>query len=131
MDLQPQALQFHSPRFATRAVRVVGEGTKNVMRRLSEKRHDNDVAAASLANIGAGALVVVAAIIGAVVGMKVLAQLFPTYSSSAGALAENFSTADWGDDTANSISPTMGMVVALGALFSVLGLAFIVYKLRS
>lgn len=122
----PGALQHHSPRFATRTVRRLGEGTKNVLRRLAENRRD-DAANTSLAGIGAIALSIVAVIISAVVGLVILSKLFPTYSGAAANLSTNMSSADWGDPTANSLGPVFAMVVSLGALFAVVGLVFGIY----
>jgi hypothetical protein len=93
------------------------------MRRMSR----ND--AANLGAIGAVALGVASVIIGAVVSLILLSALFPSYSGAVGNLSENVSAADWGDDTANSISPVFGMLIALGGLFAIVGLAFVAYKL--
>lgn len=104
-------------------------GTNHSTRRAGY-RPMNDTAATSLSGIGAVALSVAAVIIGAVVSLILLSALFPSYSGAVGNLSENVSTADWGDDTANSISPVFGMLVALGGLFAVIGLAFVAYKLN-
>jgi hypothetical protein len=89
----------------------------------------NDEAAVSLSHIGAAALAVAAVIISAVVALILLSSLFPSYSGAVGNLSENVTNADWGDPTANSISPTFGMLIALGGLFAIVGLAFVAYKL--
>lgn len=85
---------------------------------------------ANLGAIGAVALSVAAVIVGAVVSLILLSNLFPAYSGAVGNLSENMTTADWGDPTANSIAPTFGMLIALGGLFAIVGLAFVAYKLR-
>jgi hypothetical protein len=84
---------------------------------------------ADIKKIGAVALGVAAVIIGAVVSLILLSNLFPAYSGAVGNLSENVTTSDWGDPTANSIAPTFGMLVALGGLFAVIGLAFAAYQL--
>lgn len=92
---------------------------------------DSDLAtddSANLAGIGASALMVVGIVLGAVVSLLILAELMPTYSSAVGNISENFTTADWGDATANSISPIFGLVVAIGGLFAIVGLAFLAYR---
>lgn len=89
----------------------------------------NDTAAASLGSIGTTAIGVAAVIVGAVVSLIILANLFPSYSGAVGNLSTNMSTADWGDDTANSLSPTFAMLISLGGLFAILALGFAAYKL--
>lgn len=70
-----------------------------------------------------GALTIAFLIIGGVVALKILASVTPTYAESAASISENVSTADWGDDTANDIAPTFGMVLSLSALFGLVALA--------
>lgn len=121
---------MHSTRFATRMSRRIGEGTQNVIKRLSERRVMRDEAAVSLGAIGAVAMGTAAVIIGAVVTLILLANLFPSYSGAVGNLSDNLTTADWGDETANGISPTFAMLVSLGGLFAIVGLVFVAYKLH-
>lgn len=85
---------------------------------------------ANLANIGAFALSIAAIIIGAVVALILLSTLFPTYSGSVKNLSSNVTTADWGNPTANALGPVFGLLIALGGLFAIVGLAFAAYKLK-
>lgn len=81
-------------------------------------------------NMGA-ALTIAGLIVTAVVALNVLAALSPLWFSSTGSLAENFSTADVGDDTANSIANgVFPLIIALLGVFAIAGLAFLTFKLR-
>lgn len=85
--------------------------------------------ATSFSKIGTYALGVASVIIAAVVGLVILATLFPTYGDSVNNLTENVTNQDWGNPTANALGPVLGMVVALGGLFAIIGLVFAAYKL--
>lgn len=77
------------------------------------------------------ALTIVGVVIGAVVGLTVLAALAPTWFSATGDLVENFTTADVGDATANNIANTVfPLVLGLLGVFAIAGLAFAAMKLR-
>ena len=79
----------------------------------------------------ATAMTVAGLIVTAVVGLNVLAALAPTWFSSTSDLAENFSTADVGDTTANSIANDIfPMIIGLLGVFALAGLAFLAFKLR-
>ena len=80
--------------------------------------------------IGTMALGVAAVIIGAVVALTLISQLFPTYAGAVASISENVSTAEWGDATANSLGPVFALVVSLGGLFAIIGLVFLGYQLR-
>ena len=81
-------------------------------------------------NIGF-AITIAGVIVGAVVGLAVLSALAPTWFDATGDLAENFSTADVGDTTANSIAnDVFPLIIALLGVFAIAGLAFAVMKLR-
>lgn len=97
--------------------------------RFAGARIMNDEAAVSLGSMGAVALGVASLIIGAVVSLILLSALFPSYSGAVGNLSENVTTSDWGNDTANSIAPVFGMLIALGGLFAIVGLGFAAYSL--
>lgn len=76
------------------------------------------------------AITIAGVIVSAVVGLAVLAALAPTWFNSTGDLAENFSTADVGDSTANSIANDIfPLIIALLGVFAIAGLAFAVMKL--
>lgn len=83
--------------------------------------------------LGKGALVLVAVIIGAVVVIQIVAALFPTFFNSVAAINENLTTTSTGDDTADSLLPIFRILVGLGALFGIIGivLAAIAIKNRS
>lgn len=86
------------------------------------KLRQDDRAVSTIAGIGTAIMGIIVVIIVAVVGMRVIAALFPTYSGSVSNISENFTTADWGDTTANSISPIFALVVALVGLIALVGL---------
>jgi hypothetical protein len=98
---------------------------KNSIRSLRK----NDAAAVEIGDVTKVAFTVVGLILGAIVSLIILAALFPSYSGAVGNLSENLSTSDWGDATANSIAPVFGLLVSLGGLFAVAGLAFAAYQL--
>lgn len=85
---------------------------------------------ANLSNIGTMAMGVAAVIIAAVVALILVSNLFSTYSGAVGNLSENVTAADWGDATANGISPVFGMLISLGGLFAIVALVFAAFKLR-
>lgn len=91
--------------------------------------HRNDVAAANLSSIGAAAIGVAAVIVGAVVALILMANLSDDYAGAVKNISDNVSTADWGDTTANGIAPTFGMLLSLGGLFALVGLAFVAYRI--
>lgn len=95
----------------------------------ADKKNLKNNDSAALSNIGVMALTVVGVIIGAVVSLLILAELMPTYSGAVANISDNFTSADWGDQTANSISPIFGLVVSLGGLFAIVGLAFVAFRL--
>lgn len=88
----------------------------------------NDTAAAF--NVGSS-LTLASIVVIAVVSLIVLAALAPVYFSSIAGLSENFSTADLGDDTANSLANSIfPLIISLGGLFAIASLAFAAYKMR-
>lgn len=102
------------------------EDLTNAHRRARLRTND----AANISAVGTVALTIVGVILAAVIGLRVLAALMPTYTSSVGAIAENFTTADWGDPTANDISPIFALVVALGGLVGAAVLAIVLVTRR-
>lgn len=120
--------EHHSARFATRVSRRIGEGTSNVIARLGARglRHND----AGFVNLGAVLSVVGAILVGIIaapIALNLLAGQMPNIVGSVGNITTAFKDADWGDDTANSLSPTMGMLVALTAVFAIAVLAFSVW----
>lgn len=87
-------------------------------------------ASSSWHDIGRYALVVAAVIIGAVVALTLISNLFPTYSGAVANISTNVSTANWGNSVANGLGPTFGLLVSLGGLFAILGLVFLAYVMR-
>lgn len=90
----------------------------------------NDAAEAGFGHIVGVALTVAAIIIGAVVAIIILATLFPTYSGAVGNLSTNFTNANWGNSTANSLSPVFGLLIALLGMFAIIGLAFLAFQFK-
>lgn len=95
----------------------------------NQKFRQNDQA--NISNIGGFALGIVGLILAAYVGVQVVASLLPTYAGGINSITENLSDADWGDDTANSLGPVLGLVAALVGMFGIAGLIFTVVKFRS
>jgi hypothetical protein len=85
---------------------------------------------ANLSSIGGFALTIAAVIVGAVVALILISTLFPTYSGAVKNLSSNVTTADWGNTTANALGPVFGLLISLGGLFAIVGLAFLAYKLK-
>lgn len=123
-DSQPP--QHHSPRFASRTSRRLGEGTRNVLKRLGDPagRFAQDEHAflkfqPVLAALGSVLLL----IIGVPVILGALDDGLPKIVTSVGNITTTFKNADWGDETANSLSPTMGMVLSITAVVAMFGFA--------
>lgn len=113
-------LEHHSPRFATRAARRIGQGTKNVIARLGRKGRtvstdDNAFISMTplLKAIGAALLLVIA--IPIVFGL--FANGLPKIVNSTRLIATTLTDADWGNDDVNSVSSSMSIVVPLVVLF--------------
>lgn len=85
---------------------------------------------ANLRNVGTYALAIVGIILGAYVGIQVVASLLPTWAGGVASISENFSTAEWGDATANSLGPVMALVISLVGMFALAGLVFVAIQLR-
>jgi hypothetical protein len=63
-----------------------------------------------------GGLGIAFLIIGAVVGMTVAAKSAPTYINATAEAANAVAAADFGDETANSLTGPFAMVIAIGGL---------------
>lgn len=84
----------------------------------------------NLKNIGGYALAIVGVILAAYVGVQVISSLLPTYASGISSISENFTTADWGDATANSLGPVLALVISLVGMFGLAGVVFYAVSLR-
>lgn len=80
-----------------------------------------------------GALVIVAVVIGAVVGLSVLAALLPTFFGSLGDIGGVFSDENTttGNADADALLPVFGLLIAFAGLFAIVGLALLVVKVKS
>lgn len=80
-----------------------------------------------------GALVIVAVVIGAVVGLSVLAALLPTFFGSLGDIGAVFTspTTTTGNADADALLPVFGLLIAFAGLFAIVGLAIMVVKVRA
>lgn len=74
----------------------------------------------AILTLAAGAIV---AIITVIIVLNVLSTGTPQIASATNNITENVSTADWGDSTANAVAPSLGTIIAIGALFMVVVLA--------
>lgn len=83
-------------------------------------------------NTGA-ALTIVAVVIGAVVGLSVLAALLPTFFGSLGDIGGVFTDANTttGNDDADALLPVFGLLIAFGGLFAIVGLALLVVSIKN
>lgn len=90
-------------------------------------RHDSR----AVFSVGA-ALTVAGIVLVSVITVLILAALSPTFFNATGDLAENFSTADVGDSTANDIANNVfPLIIALSGVFAIAGLAFLAFRMRS
>lgn len=82
-------------------------------------------------NTGA-ALTIVAVVIGAVVGLSVLAALLPTFFGSLSDIGAVFSDGNTttGNDDADALLPVFGLLIAFGGLFAIVGLALLVVSIK-
>ena len=90
-----------------------------------------DLAAVSFGHLGTIALTVVIVILGAYIAITVIASLLPTFASAVKNISGNFSTADWGNDTANSLGPIFGLIISLLGMFAIVGLVLYAMSFRS
>lgn len=77
-----------------------------------------------------GALTIVAVLIGAVVGLSVLAALLPTFLGSAGDVVSTLDNATIGNSDADALFPVFSLLAAFAAIFAIVGLVIVVVKLR-
>lgn len=80
-----------------------------------------------------GALVIVAVVIGAVVGLSVLAALMPTFFGSLADIGGVFTDANTttGNTDADALLPVFGLLVAFAGLFAIVGLAILVVRIKN
>jgi hypothetical protein len=80
-----------------------------------------------------GALVIVAVVIGAVVGLSVLAALLPTFFTSLGDIGAVFTdpSTTTGNTDADALLPVFGLLIAFAGLFAIVGLALLVVKVKN
>lgn len=90
----------------------------------------NDNAASGIAGLGMAGLTIAGVIIGAVVIVSILAALLPNFAGSMRSIVENMTTLDLGDETANSIAPVLGTLVAFAGLFAIVALVIAAVQLR-
>jgi hypothetical protein len=81
-------------------------------------------------SLGKAALGIVAVIIAAYLAVIVISNLLPTYAGGVSSISENVSTAEWGDPTADSLGPVFAMVISLGGMFALVGLALAAFHLK-
>lgn len=84
-----------------------------------------------LINLG-GVLGIAGVIIGAVVSIILIAALLPTFLDAVSDVTGAFNDANTttGDDTADSLLPIFGLLVAFAGLFAIVGLVFLAVRLR-
>lgn len=81
----------------------------------------------------AAALTIVGVIIGAVVGLAILAALVPTFFSSLADIGTVFTDANTttGNADADNLLPVFGLLIAFGGLFAIVGLALLVVSVKN
>ena len=75
-------------------------------------------------------LTVAFVVIGAVIGIQILAALAPTFFTAVADLNQEFNTADVNDTTANSILPIFPTLLGLAGVVAIVVLALAAFKLR-
>lgn len=76
------------------------------------------------------ALTIVAVIIGAVVGLFILAALAPMFFTAIADLVGAFNDGTTNSTAADSLLPVFGLLVAFAGVFALVGLAIYVVKIR-
>lgn len=113
--------------FLALASDAMAEGQNRARRWMSRFAADR----AGAINTGA-LLAIVTVIIGAVVGLSLIAALAPTYMSSLASFVGVFTDANatTGDATADALLPVFGLLMAFVGLFAIVGLGIIAVRLR-
>lgn len=77
-------------------------------------------------------LTILTVVITAVVGIAILAALFPTYLGSVADIVGAFNdpAATTNDTTADTLLPIFGLLVAFGGLFAIVGLVLMVVRIN-
>jgi hypothetical protein len=107
---------------------AVQTNAKKMARRITQNgawKHDE------AAVIELGPLLSTAAIIvGAVVAIILVAALLPTYLGAITDASDALENGTTGNDTADSLLPIFGLLVAFGGLFAIVGLIFLAIRLK-
>lgn len=114
----------------TRLYGAIGILAALIVPKSSKKDRMNDAAAGSFEGMAGAAFTIAAVIVGAVVALILISTLFPTYAGAAKNLTTNVTNADFGNATTNGLLPVFALLISLGALFAIVGLAFLAYRLR-
>lgn len=85
--------------------------------------HKEDEAAMNVSSIATIAIALVVIVLASYIAVAVLAALIAPYASNIKNLSANFTSADWGNETANSLGTVVGLIVSLGGMLAFLGLA--------
>lgn len=75
-------------------------------------------------------LAIAVIVIGAVVGIRVLGALLPSYFSGLQSTVGTLSSATTGNTDANSLMPTFGLLAAFAGVFAIVGLIIFVVRVR-
>jgi hypothetical protein len=98
---------------------------------LAHRRRNADSGFADVGHLATIALTIVVVILGAYVAITVLASLIAPFASAVKNISANFTTADWGNTTANSLGPIFGLVISLLGMFAIVGLVLYSMNFKS
>ena len=92
----------------------------------SMKFYRNQAAAFNIS----GLLLIAYVVIGAIVGMAILAALLPGFFTNTQSVVGTLSSATTGNSGADALMPTFGLLAAFAAVFAIIGLVIFVVKVR-
>jgi hypothetical protein len=75
-------------------------------------------------------LAIAGVIVAAIVGLTLLAAFLPSLFSATSSITENVTTADTGNDSANTILGVFAFIVPLAIVFGIVGIILTVASLR-
>lgn len=97
--------------------------------RRNHLREDEEASAGLMAGV-AGAFGLIIIIIGAVIGMRVIASMAPGYIESVANVTSTVQNSDFGNDDVNDMRAPIAILMAFAGLFAIVGLVLAVMVIK-